>query len=397
MAGALAGIKVLEFATHLPGPGAAALLGDLGADVIKIEEPPGGDPIRYRGGDQRGYSERFTTQNRNKRSLLLNLKSPGARPILTRLLATADVAIVSMRPSARARLGLDYAQLAPSHPLLVYCAISGFGDTEIGRNEAGYDLTAQARAGLLDLAGGQSDRPIGAGLFLADQLTAIFACQGVLAALVARGRTGRGQQVETSLLRASVALTEHAVGQGFKSALVESDPYIFRPGSFRATAADGREFAVYIGSAAPPWIAFTDAMNCPDLRDDPRFINARSRGENAEGLNQIILDRAKHQPRDYWLARLEQADVPVAPVNRMDEVASDPFVAQLNMFGTVLDPWDETRPVVGPGVALGGTPAEAARRPPLPGEHGREILLEHKFSAADIEMFERDGVFRDKP
>src|SRR5262245_39003156 len=210
MAGALDGIVVLEVAGYLSGPYATMLLGDLGADVIKVERPGGGDPFRK--WDTDGYSATFASVNRNKRSIVLDLRTAAGRDALRGLAERADVLVCNLRSSAVRELELGYEELAARNPRLVYCSISGFGDDGPLAEQPGYDTVGQAMGGLLALVAGDEEPQI-PDISLSDHVTGVFACHGILAALVARERTGRGQKVETSLLQATISFVQEAAAR----------------------------------------------------------------------------------------------------------------------------------------------------------------------------------------
>jgi crotonobetainyl-CoA:carnitine CoA-transferase CaiB-like acyl-CoA transferase len=393
MTGALDGSRILDLTTHLAGPFCTMLLGDLGADVIKIEQPPLGDPIRARE-DDTGYAPSFVPQNRNKRSILLDLKSESGRAILQRMIPDADVLVTSMRPRARARLGLDYADVAAINPALVYCALSGYGETEAARERPVFDTSALALSGLLTTLTDALDDPMRIQLFLSDQLAGQAACYAILAALLARVRTGRGQEVKTSLLAASIAFANYSFHHVFAARArgEKRNRLTYRTAGFLLRAADDLPFAAHVAPApAKNWDAFTTAMERPDLRDDSRFADRRGREQNYVELHAILSAHAKTRDRAHWLDRLDRADIPAAPVNALGEVFDDKIVQALGLLHDVTDPWGATGPAVGSGITMSDTPVTALRRAPLPGEHSREILAAFGFPASEIDHFVADG------
>ncbi len=392
--GALAGIRVLDFTSFIAGPYAGMLLADLGAEVIKVEAPPRGDPSRYREDDS-GYSSGFAATNRNKESLLLDLKSPGGQEVLRRLVADVDVLLISLRPRSRAAIGLSYEQVSAINPRLVYCSLTGLGETDAARDKPAFDTTAQALSGLLSLVTGDVDSPVRIKAYLADQLSGLYGVYGILGALVARERTGRGQEVRTSLLQASIAFCVSNFYH-YWAASQSGDPEAnssLRTAGYLLRAGDGLPFAVHVPpSPAKNWIAFTDGLGRPDLRQDPRFSDKEARERNYETLHGLVAEHVKQHPRAYWLGRLEEFDVPCAPIYGLGEVFLDPLVTSLGILHQVPDPRGRPRSTVGAGVSLSATPTVPAERAPLAGEHNRAILARLGFGPEEIEDLERRGV-----
>ncbi len=373
-AGALEGVRVLELASYVTGPYVGVLLADLGADVIKVEEPQRGDP--FRGWEEGNYSPTFRALNRNKRSISLDLKEEQGRGVLRRLAATADVLVENNRPGVAERLGFGWDELRAINARLVYCAISGFGPSGPYRDRPGYDTTGQAMSGLLSLLT-DAEAPKAMGLSLADHLTGVFACYGVLGALLARERTGSGQRVETSLLQACVAFLGENAARYFESGTVptrETRTRLAQVFAFRAS--DGRPFVIHLSSPPKFWQGLVQAIGRPELEDDPRFRTRRERIANHPALVAVLEEVFRAAPRAEWLARLERNDVPCAPLNTLAEVFDDPQVRHLGMRTSVAHPEKGPIDLVAPGVRLHGTPLEMRRAPPVLGEHTAEILAE---------------------
>jgi formyl-CoA transferase len=398
MAGALDGIRVLDLTTHLAGPNCTMLLGDLGADVIKIEQPPLGDPIRARE-DESGYAPSFVPQNRNKRSLMLDVQAPGGQAALKRMIVAADVLVISVRPRTRRKLGLEYAQVSALNPGIIYCSISGYGETEAARDRPVYDTSAMALSGLLSTITHDLDDPMRLQIFLADQLAGYSAAYGVMAALVARARTGRGQEVQASLLASTVAFANYSFHHMFAARArgEQRNRLVYRTAGFLFRAGDGLPFAIHVApSPAKNWTLFLDAMQRPELAQDPRFLDKKGREQHYVALHRILSDHAKTQDRPYWLARLQATDLPAAPVNTLAEVFDEELVQNLGLLHAVADPWGVELPTVGSGIKLSDTPPRVPHRAPLPGEQSREVLAEFGFSADEIERMMADGVAMEK-
>jgi len=399
MAGALAGIRVLDVTNFFAGPHCAMLLGDLGAEVIKLEHPPHGDPMRFREDDS-GYAPSFVAKNRNKQSLMLDLTRPEGRAALDRLLPTIDVLIISIRPRSRAKLGLDYGHVSAVNPRLVYCSVSGFGETEAARDRSVFDTSALARSGLLSLITGEFDQPMRIQALLSDMLAGTYACYGVMGALVARTRTGRGQEVKTSLLASSIAFSDSAFLHAFVAQRLGQTRgrLKYRTAGFLFLARDGLPFAVHVApSPVKNWGNFAQAMERPELQEDPRFSSKRGREENYPALHAEMSAQAKLKPRAYWLERLEAHDVPASPIHALADVFSDPIVAALGMLHEVPDPWGTKWKLVGSALDLSDTPVLPPARAPLMGEHSRAILSSVGYAAAELDALERDGVILGPP
>ncbi len=371
MSGALEGIRVVEVASYVTGPYAAMLLGDLGADVVKVEEPGTGDP--FRGWENERYSPTFLGLNRNKRSVELDLRSDDGRDALRDLLRTADVLVENHRPGVMDRMGFGYDAVRALNRRLVYCAISGFGSHGPDRDLPGYDTVGQARSGLLGLLTDLDD-PQPMGVSLADHVTGLTAAYGVLGALVARGRTGAGQLVETSLLQACLAFLAEGTGRylatgntptrGSRAKLAQ----IF---AFRAS--DGLPFVVHLSSPQKFWEGLVAAIERPALLDDTRFRTRADRIAHHDELTALLRETFVTVPRESWLERLRAHDVPCAPIRTLDEVFADPHVQALGLRVRAMHPERGAVDLVGPGVTLSATPASVRAAPPVLGEHTAEV------------------------
>lgn len=392
--GALAGIRVLDCTTFFAAPFAAMLLADFGADVIKIEAPPAGDPSRYRQDDS-GYSSGFASVNRNKRSLLIDLKNPASQPILRGLAERSDVIVLNVRPQSRPALGLAYEQLRAINPRLIYLSISGYGESPENLDRPAFDTTAQAVSGLLSLILDDPDREVRITAMLSDVLAGVFGCTGVLAAIAARERTGEGQEVRTSLLQATLAFelinfytlfAAQVSGWSNPETTVRTAGYVLR-------GSDGGRFAAHVPpSPEKIWHGFLDALELRSLDEDERFRSKAARAANYPALYRIVADRVATRPRAYWMARLIEREIACAPFNELAEVFDDPIVKGVNMLHRFIDPWGREQKTVGSGIELSRTPALAPRRAPLPGEHNREILHWLGASEQKVSELERLGV-----
>ena len=386
MTAALDGIRVVEIASYVTGPFASVLLADLGADVIKVEAPDTGDP--YRSWGTGGYSPTFCSLNRNKRSAVLNLKTEEGRQALETLVKGADVLIENHRPDQVEKLGLGYERMHSLNPRLVYCAISGFGSDGPLADRPGYDTIGQARAGLLSLLT-DVDHPRPMGISLSDHLTGMFACYGIMAALLARTLTGVGQKVETSLLQATVAFQSENLARYLESGVDPTRASRTRlAGVFTLTCGDGKPLAIHLSSPAKFWKGLVRALDRPAWLTDPRFETRKARQENYDTLNDELRTIVATQPREHWMDLLEQHDVPCAPVNTLAEVMNEEQVAHLGMRRTLIHPERGEVHLIGPAVSLSETPIIWRSAPPVLGEHTDETLRAVKVASDHNEAAE---------
>jgi crotonobetainyl-CoA:carnitine CoA-transferase CaiB-like acyl-CoA transferase len=372
MIAALAGTRVVEQGTFITGPCAGMMLADLGADVIKIESPDG-DPYRsYQGGH---YSPHFQAYNRNKRSLALDLKGASDRELFDGLIGEADVFIQNFRPGTAERLGAGVARLLEINPRLVYCSISGFGSSGPYRDRPSYDSVAQALSGFLSVVVDYR-RPQFLGPALADAITGLYASYGILAALVQRGRTGRGGLVEVSMLEAMAHFAVEPFASFF--ALGQTPTSVDRPRLAQAyilRTADERLIAIHLSSLEKFWQGLVAALDAPELQTDPRFSTRLGRIAEYESLRVELDDRFSRAPLAHWVERLQHNDVPYAPINRIDDVVKDPQVEHLGLIVPVKEPHGATR-AVRPAVQFGGVRARSVHPAPLLNEHGAAIRAE---------------------
>ena len=372
MSGALEGVRVIEFANYVSGPYAGMLLGDMGADIIKVEEPSKGDP--FRGWGRVDYSPTFGSVNRNKKSVTLDLKSEQGKADARALVLSADVVIENFRVGTMERLGLGYEQFREAHPGLIWCSITGYGSDGPYAMRPGYDTVGQAASGLLSLLTDISD-PKPMGISLSDHLAGMNAANGILGAIIARGRTGRGQRVETSLLEATLSFCGENAARFFENGKVpgratrthQAQVYAF-------TASDGKAFVVHLSSPTKFWVALTQVVGHPEWVEDARFKTKEARGKNYDVLNKALGEVFGAHTRDHWLDLLLQKDVPAAPLNTFDDVFADPQVQHLQMRVDVPHPTLGTVGYVRNGVRLSETPNSVRVCSPELGEHNDEIL-----------------------
>jgi glutaryl-CoA transferase len=376
--GPLDGVIVADFSRVLSGPYCTMVLGDLGADVIKVERPGDGDEARGWGPPfAGGESAYYLSVNRNKRSLALDLSRGDHREVAWRLIAKADVFVENFRPGTMERLGFSYEACAAKNPRLVYASISGFGETGPARDEPGYDYVAQARGGIMSVTGEPGREPQKIGVAIADITTGLYCAIAILAALRNAEATGRGQRVHTSLLESQVAwLANHAsnylVGSMEPTRMGNAHPNIV---PYQVFEAADRPFVLAVANEMH-WSRFCGAMDLRDLEHDPRYATNAARVAHREELVGMLKERFRSGARDEWIVMLAAAEVPCGPINSIAEVFADPQVRALEMVETVAHPTLGDLRLVRSPLGLDATPAATRRPPPLLGEHTIEVLTE---------------------
>ena len=382
MNGALAGIRVVEAASYVTGPFASQLLADMGAEVVKIEEPKRGDP--FRGWGERNYAATFCSLNRNKKSITLDLRIDAGRDIALRLASEADVLIQNFRPGVMEKRGLGYDDIKKLNSKIVYCSISGFGPTGPYRDMPGYDTVGQARSGLLSLLT-DPGKPQGMGISFSDHLTGMYACYGVLSALMNRTLSGEGQHVETSLLRASVSFVGENAARYFETGHVPRRKHrTTTAGVFAFEDRDGLPFVLHMSSPDKFWRNMFEVVGKPEWSEDSRFNNRKARIENYDTLVEQLTPIFRGGRREDWLRRLTERDVPAAPINTLDEVFADPQVQTYGFPIEVEHPKMGKMKLLGNAVDMSRTPPSIDRPPPMLGEHTEEILTGLGFDRAAI-------------
>jgi formyl-CoA transferase/CoA:oxalate CoA-transferase len=388
----LQGITVLDLTRVLSGPYCTMLLADMGARVIKIEQPGKGDDTRGWGPPfVNGESAYFLSINRNKESVTLDFKSQDGRALLDRLIAQADVLVENFRPGTLDRIGLDYESLAARHPRLVYCSISGFGHTGPRRTEAGYDAVMQGEGGLMSLTGSADGSPYRLGVAIADIVTGMFAAQGITAALLARERTGRGQRVDIAMLDSVVALLTYQAGIYFANGVAPArlgnrHPTIVPYETFRASDGD---FVLAVGND-DQWRRFCTATG---FLEDDRFATNRQRVTNYDALKPALDAMLGAETRDHWIGKLKAAGVPCGSVRDLHEVFSDPQTLARDMLVQLDHPAVGPLNMTGTPLKFSETPGSVRTPPPLLGEHTRRVL-EHDLGldGARIDELKAEGV-----
>ena len=392
----LAGMMVLDLTQIMAGPVCTMLLADLGADVIKIEKPAGGDDTRRMGPTlAAGWAAGFLALNRNKRSLALNLRDDRGAAVLRRLLADADVLVENFRPGVMDRLGLGYEQLSAIKPSLVYCSISGFGGSGPYAQRGGFDLVAQGMSGLMSVTGFPDSPPAKVGVPITDISAGTLAAYGILCAYIHALKTGQGQMVDASLLEAGIAYTI------WESALYFSTGEIPGPlGSAHRVSAPYQALRttdgyINIGAATQgTWEQFCRAIGQDALIDDPRFKAPADRKAREGELAALLEVALTQQTTAYWLELLEQAGVVAGPIYNMEQVYQDPQVQAREMVVELDDPELGRLRHIGIPVKLSATPGKIRRRAPALGEHSAEVLRAAGFAAGEIAELAQAGIIR---
>jgi crotonobetainyl-CoA:carnitine CoA-transferase CaiB-like acyl-CoA transferase len=391
----LDGIRVVDLTRVLSGPYCTMQLGDLGAEVIKVERPGEGDDTRAFAppfqGDQAAY---FLSVNRNKKSITLDMKSERGKEALWRLIDASDVLVENFRPGAMDRLGLGYEAVKARRPAMVYCSISGFGDTGIQKDRPGYDVIVQGEAGVMDITGPRDGPPHKVGVAMADLVSGLNASQAILAALYTRRSTGRGQHVRISMYEAVAALLTfnasiyYATGNSPRRRGNEH-PTIVPYETFEAS--DGW---INLGVANDDlWQRFCAAAERPDLKADARFAKASDRVRNRDDLVPVVKAIIKERSRDEWLKRLDKAGVPSGAIRTVGEVCDSEVLEARDMVAEMPHASAGTVKAIKSPMHLSETPLESYAAPPRLGEHTREILTGVLgYSASDFDKLVRDKV-----
>jgi formyl-CoA transferase/CoA:oxalate CoA-transferase len=391
----LAGVTVLDLTRVLSGPYCTMLLGDLGARVIKVERPGQGDDTRAWGPPfVDGESTYFLSINRNKESVTLDFKRPEGRVILERLTASADVLVENFRPGTLAGIGFDHESVLARYPRIVYASISGYGQTGPRRDEPGYDAVMQAEGGLMSITGPADGPAYRLGVAVADFITGVFTAQGVLAALLARGTTGRGQHVDVGMLDTVTAMLTYQAGIWFATGKAQHrmgnrHPSIAPYDTYRAS--DG-EFVLAVGNDTQ-FRACCVVVGRPALADDPRFATNAARVVHVQALGAILADAFSGRTRAEWIGALTSAGVPAGSVRDVGEVLLDPQTAARDMVVKVEHAALGTLEQLGLPVKLSDTPGSVRLAPPVLGQHTDAVLRgDLGMDDETIARLRRDGV-----
>ena len=391
--GALDGLTVIDLTRVLSGPYCTMMLADMGARVIKVEQPGRGDDTRAWGPPfQNGESAYFLSINRNKESVTLNLKHPGGRRVLDALIERADVLVENFRPGTLERMGLGYADLSKQRPDLVYCSISGFGQTGPRRREPGYDAVMQGEGGLMSITGAPDGPGYRLGIAIVDIASGMFSAYGIAIALLARERTGRGQYIDVGMLDSVAALLTYQAGIHFTTGeapgrLGNRHPSITPYETL--DAADG-ELVVAVGNDQL-WRTFCGVIGAEALADDARFRTNKDRVAAREALRPLLVERMRTRPAAEWIERLKAAGIPCGGVRDLAQVFADPQLIERAMVVALDHPVAGAIRQLGVPIKMSGTPGAVRTPPPALGQHTEAILGELGMSGPEIARLRADG------
>ena len=391
---ALEGVKVLDLTQIMAGPYCTMMLADMGADVVKVEKPNGGDDTRRMGPPFiEGESAAFLGINRNKRSIVVDLRSDEGREIVLDMARSYDVLVQNFRPGSLERMGLGYEQVRELNPSMVYCTISGFGVTGPYARRGGFDLVTQGMSGLMSVTGHPDSPPTKVGVPLCDLNAGMFAAIGILTAYINRLRTGQGQHVDTSLLEAGIAYTFWESAMYFATGEVPGPK-----GSAHRLTAPYQAFEtsdgyVNIGAANQAnWERLCTAIERDELVSDPRFVEPRDRMNNLDELIATLEQTFSQQSSEYWLNRLEDAGVPAGPIYNIEQVYEDPQVRAREMVVETDHPVAGRTSSIGIPVKMSETPGRFRRPAPTLGQHTDEVLEQLGRSGNEIAALRSRGI-----
>jgi formyl-CoA transferase len=390
MKGCLEGIRVLELGNFISGPYGAMLLADMGAEVIKVENPKGGDP--FRGWDLGGDQPNFWSYNRGKKSITVNLQVAEGKEIFLALAREADVVLDNYRPGVMKKLGIDYDSVSKANPRVIYCSITGTGPTGPYVKRPAYDTVGQGLGGMLSLLmDAKSPRPIGPNY--ADSLSGMFAAIGVLGAVAARAKTGKGQQVDATMAGSVLAFLIAPATDALATGKIPG-PYTrpMQSQTYAFSGSDGLPFAIHLSSPQKFWEGLCNDAGHPELIDDPRFKSRPDRRKNYDELNKTFAAFFKEKRRSYWLEQLEAQDVPYTPVYNMAEVFQDPQIKHMGMEIQIERKNKPTIRTVKFPLEYSETKIAHPAPPPELGEHNAEFLRRLGYDEKSMAELKEKGV-----
>ena len=367
----LSGVKIIEIGTMITAPLAASILAEMGAEVIKVERAGSGDPFRaFMDGSD---SPHFRAYNKNKASVTIDLQSDEGKSALRALLSDADVLLENFRPGVMDRLGFSAETVARDYPNLVYCSITGFGADGPYKSRPAYDSVALALSGIANLYV-DPNAPGLAGPTISDNITGMYAAQGIMAALIGRHRENAVKRVEVNMLEASIAFIPDSFEMAAAGLKVDRLTRVRASQSYAMTCADNRTIAVHLSSAEKFWEALVAAIDDPKVANDPRFSSRKKRYENYEDLQAALADVFTTRPLSEWVERLSDNDVPFSPILATEEVKNDPHVEHLGVFHHMREATGATRTMINSPLRFDGHRPPIRRIPPALGADNEEVL-----------------------
>src|SRR5687767_3674435 len=388
---ALSRLRILDFSRVRAGPTCVRQFADFGADVVKIESPPGVDPNEAMGGPRDGPD--MQNLHRNKRSMTLNLKLPQAREVLERLVKTGDVVVENYRPDVKYRLWIDFASLEKINPRIILASISGFGQDGPYAKRPGFDQIAQGMSGLMSVTGLPGQGPVRTGAAIADLTGGLYAAIGVMVALLEREHSGKGQWVQSSLLQAGISLLDFQAARYLMEGDVPPQVGNDHPTSMPTSAYKTRDGHINVAASGEGmWTGLCKAIGREDMLESPDFKGGKKRAENRKKLNAAIEEALVKKTGAEWIEILNKAGIPCGPIYTIDQVFADPQVKHLGIAATVEHPKLGRKQILANAATLSRTPARVATPTPEVGEHTDEVLRELEYSAEEIEKLRKGGV-----
>ncbi len=371
----LEGVKVVEICNVAAGPFCSMLLADMGAEVIKIENPNGGDTLRSWPPISEGYSENFASLNRNKKSVTLNLKDPEHVKLATQLMASADIVLENNRPGVMDRLGIGYRNVRELNPRIVYCSISAYGQSGPRSQEGGFDLTVQAMSGLMSITGEADGAPVKCGVPVCDFSAGLYAAFSIVSALRMAEKTGEGTHIDISMLGATLGIAALQTSEYFGSGknprkLGSAHP---RNAPYQVFRCKGGYFGMAAGNNSL-WKSVCDVVKRPELFEDARFTSTTLRAQHQEELLEILEAIFANENAEHWLGQFRAAGVPCAPINQYSDVLADEQVTHMNWVQNIPLPNGLTARTFASPIRLDGQTSQIAAGPPALGQHNDEIL-----------------------
>ncbi len=383
--GPLSGIRILDFTHVLAGPFTTSILGDLGAEIIKIENPKGGDSTRLNGPPfQNGESAFFFCVNRNKKSICVDLKNPQAAPVIKKIVEKCDVVVENFRPGVMERLGIGYGELKKHRPDLIYASLNAFGAAGIYKDRPGFELIIQGLTGLVSITTPPGEKPAKIQIQIVDLCAGMFLAIAILSALYHRSKTGEGQQVETSLLRSTMAIMANYIGMFLMAGVVPKGMGTRNAQAMPSQAFETKDGYILVVAHANQWPKFCRAIDKQEWIDDDNMGKDSYRIENYDKVEALINGVLRTKETKDWLEIFRIHQVAAGPINTVEDLFSDPNVLESDLVVTMKHPKAGEVKLLAPPFILEKTPASVVLPPPLLGQHLNEILAETGFSEAEV-------------